>query len=269
MIFTIAGRRRGRKRTGNCLLALAGRAGPAACVAPLVLGRRGWRAAVLLLLLRRGWWWCAGSIEYVGHGRAGRSGAGRGGRVRAQTRVRRAGGALESLLHISDARLESLELRGSRVDLLLPARDGLGLLIRFLHPPSRLCLERQDSTATRTLVCGRGRSRVGETYRLSTFSSRSATLFSIRKISISSREKERAMVLFRRRVRLAFDVRNFGCFSLPLYVIYAKRGKGDINIDRRSESRVIQLSGWFSRSLFRRESRQKPDPPQEARERGG
>ena len=128
-IFTIAGRGRGRKRTGNCLLALARRAGPAACAAPLVLGRRGRRAAVLLLLLRRGWWWCAGSIEYVGYGRAGRSGARRGGLGRAQTRVRRAGGAMESLLHISDARLESLELRGSRVDLLLPARDGLGLLM--------------------------------------------------------------------------------------------------------------------------------------------
>ena len=127
-IFTIAGRGRGRKRTGNCLLALARRAGPAACTAALVLGRRGRRAAVLLLLLRRGWW-CAGSIEYVGHGGAGGSGAARGERVRAQTRVRRAGGAMESLLHISDARLESLELRGSRVDLLLPARDGLGLLM--------------------------------------------------------------------------------------------------------------------------------------------
>lgn len=84
---------------------------------------------------------------------------------------------LEALFHLTDTVLESFELRSLGVELLFPVMEA--------------CLS-ADSKAWLRI-----KGQIPD--RLSTCSSRSATLFSMRKISISSCEKERAMVLQSRR----------------------------------------------------------------------
>ena len=94
--------------------------------------------------------------------------------------------SLEALLHLADAGLELFELGGLSVDLLLSATWACpGQLERSL-----CCHGRRGGEELRK--------GMPATDRLSICSSRSATLFSMRKMSISSAEKDRAIVLWQR-----------------------------------------------------------------------
>ncbi len=177
--FTFApggGRREG---SWDSCLALSGGAGAAAAVLGLLLLLVACPIlfdGVVLLRGRRG---CTRGAA-LGRGAAGPAGG---------------AGPLQPRLHLADACLEGFEFRGLRVDLLLPAVHNarISIVLAQSHAVPSHCWWRRG-WAGGVLQCMHLRGWA-TTDRLSTFSSRSATLLSMRKMSISSCENIWAMVL--------------------------------------------------------------------------
>lgn len=194
-----AGDDSGATRNGRLAFTFAPRGSGRECAwdGGLALPRSARAAAVLVLLLVA----CAGLIGGVVLLR-GRRGCARIAGLAAGWGVLCAAGgvgpvSLESHLHLADACLEGFEFRGLRVDLLLPAWRRDESAIMFVRSTggvavgdrlAGLCVGVRQGGNREQCMC-----RV--TDRLSTCSSRSATLLSMRKMSISSCENIWAIVL--------------------------------------------------------------------------